>query len=263
MVEWLFDLGNTRLKCAPLRTDGGVGEGFAVAHDGRALPADWLQRLPTRIDAVMLASVAAPALRVALLSALAGRCGRVVRVATPHRFGDLRIAYAVPQRLGVDRFLALLGARTRVPDAACLVVGVGTATTIDLLDAAGVHRGGRIAPSPALMRESLHRRAPHLPATGGHYRAFADDTDDALASGCEGAVRALVAASVDDACRLLGASPRVFVHGGGAEAILAGVPRAESSPHLVLEGLARWATALRAAPAPDASAPDAAVGRAP
>ena len=42
MAEWLFDLGNTRLKCAPLE-DGRVGEGFAVAHDGRALPDDWAE----------------------------------------------------------------------------------------------------------------------------------------------------------------------------------------------------------------------------
>ena len=40
MAEWLFDLGNTRLKCAPLE-NGRVGDGFAVAHDGRALPDDW------------------------------------------------------------------------------------------------------------------------------------------------------------------------------------------------------------------------------
>lgn len=246
MDEWLFDLGNTRLKCAPLLDDGRVGEGFAVAHDGGSLPAEWQDRLPPRIGSAVLASVVAPALRAGLLSALAGRCGRVVRVATRRHFDGVRIAYAEPERLGVDRFLALVGARARA-GRACLVVGVGTATTIDLLDADGVHRGGRIAPSPALMRESLHRRAPHLPASGGRYAVFADDTDDALVSGCEGAARALVAASLDEAGRLLGQPPLVLVHGGGADAVLDGVAQAQPAPHLVLEGLARWALAMRTA----------------
>ncbi|TKS52870.1 type III pantothenate kinase [Luteimonas yindakuii] len=239
MAEWLFDLGNTRLKCAPLE-QGRVGEGFAVAHDGRALPDDWTHALPARIDSAVLASVAPAPLRASLLAALGGRCGRVSRVHTEPGFAGMRIAYAHPERLGVDRFLALLGAHARGPGP-WLLVGVGTALTIDLLDRDGHHRGGRIAPSPALMRESLHRRAPHLPLQGGRHVAFADDTDDALASGCEGAACALVEASRRDAMQLVGASPTVLVHGGGAAAVLAGIEGALAAPTLVLEGMARWA----------------------
>lgn len=244
MTEWLIDLGNTRLKCAPLQADGRAGEGFAVPHDGQALPADWADALPPRVDAVVLASVAREALRTAVLRTLAGRCGRVVRVRTEAVFDGMRIAYARPERLGVDRFLALVGAHARGPGP-WLVAGVGTALTVDLLDAQGVHRGGRIAPAPALMRESLHRRAPHLPAEGGRYTAFATDTDDALASGCLGAACALVQASAVEAEALLGAPPRLLVHGGGAAALLAGLPAATAAPHLVMEGLARWAGRTR------------------
>ena len=32
MSAWLFDLGNTRLKCAPLRDDGTVGAVIALPH---------------------------------------------------------------------------------------------------------------------------------------------------------------------------------------------------------------------------------------
>src|SRR3546814_11073540 len=66
-----------------------------------------------------------------------------------------------PSRLGVDRFLALLGAHARGVGAT-MVVGVGTALTVDWLDADGRHRGGRIAPSPTLMRDALHARAARL-----------------------------------------------------------------------------------------------------
>ena len=85
--------------------------------------------------------------------------------------------------------------------APALVVAVGTALTIDLLDADGRHRGGRIAPSPALMREALHARATHLPVGGGTYAEFADDTEAALASGCEGAALALIERSQHGARR--------------------------------------------------------------
>lgn len=242
MSTWLFDLGNTRLKCAPLRDDGGLGEVVAIAHDGAHLPDGWDAALPTHFEAAALTSVAAPALRVALLDALTTRCGRLSIARTASRCGDLRIAYADPSTLGADRFLAMLGARARHPRAVTLAVGIGTALTIDLVDADGHHHGGRIAPSPALMREALHARAAQLPEAGGALHAFADNTPDALRSGCDGAAAALVAQALRDAETRLGATPRLLLHGGGVGALAAALPAGgERAPSLVLEGLAVWA----------------------
>ncbi|MDH5835374.1 type III pantothenate kinase [Luteimonas kalidii] len=243
MSAWVFDLGNSRLKCAPLDQDGRLGEVLAFAHDGRALQAGWERALPTRIDAAYVASVAAPTLRVALLDALASRCSRIGLASTQRRWDDLRIAYAAPERLGVDRFLAMLAAHAR--GGAWLVAGVGTALTLDLVDADGRHHGGRIAPSPALMREALHGRAAQLPPTGGRYREFADDTGDALASGCLGAALALVDRSREVAAQLCGGPVPVLLHGGGADALLPYLDQAVPAPALVLEGLACWARVER------------------
>ena len=74
--DWLFDLGNTRLKCAPL-VDGRCGEVVALAH-GEAGFAD-------RLDALLLprggvahvASVAAGERSVDLLERLASRFARI------------------------------------------------------------------------------------------------------------------------------------------------------------------------------------------
>lgn len=239
MSEWLFDLGNSRLKCAPLDGDGRVGPVLAIDHDGRAFPPGWAARLPARIEAAHVASVASPALRVALLDALCGRCGRIGLASTRSHWAGLRIAYAAPARLGVDRFLALLAAHAR--GGPWLVAGVGTALTVDLVDAAGVHHGGRIAPSPALMRQALQARAAQLPATGGGYREFADDTDDALASGCTGAALGLLERSQAAAQHRCGVPVPLLLHGGGAQPLLQHLPRAVHAPSLVLEGLARWA----------------------
>jgi type III pantothenate kinase len=231
---WLFDLGNTRLKWT--RLTGGE-DPVAFAHGARA-DAVAQADLP-RGDVAHVACVAASPLRDALLQALAQRFARIHVARTLPRCGGLRIAYEVPERLGVDRFLSLLAAHRRGGDA--LVVSVGTALTLDLVDAAGRHHGGRIAPSPALMREALHGRAAHLPEGGGVYAEFAADTADALASGCDGAALALVERTRAQARDRLGHAPALLLHGGGAASLASRLPGAVLVPNLVLEGLAQWA----------------------
>ncbi len=240
ITTMLFDLGNTRLKYAPLDADGSIGDVTAITHDGAALPTDWDALLPTRFDTAQIASVAAPSLRTDLLDTLSKRCARMSLARTQSRFGALQIAYPQPETLGVDRFLCLLAAHAR-PGSAWLIVGIGTAITLDLIDRDGLHRGGRIAPSPALMRAALHERAAQLPEAGGHPVAFADNTRDALRSGCDGAALALIDHGLRNAAALLGETPRLLLHGGGIDA-LNGLPQdAVFAPALVLEGLRCWA----------------------
>ena len=247
---WLFDLGNTRLKCAPLRDDGGLGHGMlgdvgAIAHDGERLPEGWDAALPPRFEAAVLTMVGAVALRTQLLDALTARCARLSIARTVARLDGLRIAYPIPEHLGTDRFLALLGACRRGPGP-WLVVGIGTAITLDLLDADGLHYGGRIAPSPALMREALHGRAAQLPEHGGAFVPFADDTLDALRSGCDGAALGLVEQGLRDAQARIGRRPTLLLHGGGVDALDGLDPAAPRAPHLVLEGLAAWSRRMTA-----------------
>ncbi|MFT3897138.1 MAG: type III pantothenate kinase [Thermomonas sp.] len=237
-ADWLFDLGNTRLKCAPL-VDGRCGEAAAIAHDGADFVSKLDALLPQHGGVAHVASVASQALTVDVLDRLASCFVRIDIARTQPSCAGVRIAYADPSKLGVDRFLALLAAHER--GGAALVAGVGTALTIDLLDAGGQHHGGRIAPSPALMREALHARAAVLPPAGGTRVAFATDTVDALASGCEGAALSLIADSLAAARERLGVAPALLLHGGGAPALQAGLPHSSSVPSLVLEGLACWA----------------------
>ena len=231
MTTWLFDLGNTRLKFATL------------ALDHRA--PDWVEQLaqglPPRFALAQLTSVGPAALRLRLLDALAQRCARICIATTQPAFAGVRIAYAQPRHLGVDRFLALLAAHRRAGGVyGTLVCGIGTALTLDLIDTTGRHHGGRIAPSPTLMRQALHERAAQLPATGGQYLAFAGDTADALASGCDGAALGLIQHSLAAAGGLLGRAPQLVLHGGGSAALLPHLPGAIHAPSLVLEGLACW-----------------------
>jgi type III pantothenate kinase len=242
-ATWLFDLGNTRLKWAranALATD----DAGASAHDAASPRAACAEVRAG--DRAWIASVATPQRTQALESALIDRGARITRAVTRRTCAGVRIAYAEPARLGVDRFLALLAAHARARRS-WLIASIGTALTIDLLDANGVHYGGLIAPSPTLMREALAERAPHLPLTGGKVVDFADNTDDALASGAIGTARALIVHSLRRARLGLGESPALLITGGGADALCEGWrQRAQRVPDLVLRGLQVYASAMRA-----------------
>lgn len=237
MSVWLFDLGNTRLKFARRDAAGVIGEVANLDHHA----GEDFSQLPDAVqgEVAWVSAVASSAVRASLVAALGPRFARISFARTMRHCGGLHIAYAEPARLGVDRFLSLLAARPL--GEAVLLCGVGTALTLDLLDADGVHRGGRIAPSPTLMRESLHARAAQLPIDGGDYAEFANDTVDALASGCEGAALALIDRSRAEATRLLGTAPRLWLHGGGAPVLQGRIAGAEAHPRLVLQGLSRYA----------------------
>ena len=240
--RWLLDLGNSRLKCALLDGQGHRGEIFAIGHERADANATLLRHIGPMQghDEAWLASVAPAALTTALVSDLEAAGIRVQRVQTQAQCARLRIAYAEPARLGVDRFLALLAASERT-DGPWLLVSAGSALTLDLLDSDGRHLGGSIAPMPQHMREALASRFAQLDVAPGKASDFASDTADAIASGCEGAILGLVERSLRLAEQRLGLRPTLLVGGGGA-ALLAGLdhwPR-HDLPALLLDGLAMY-----------------------
>jgi type III pantothenate kinase len=162
----------------------------------------------------------------------------------------VRNAYREPWRLGVDRWVALLGAHAAYPGRALCIASVGTAITIDLLDARGRHRGGLIAPGPALMIDTLLDRTAGIRrrAGGGAVAAelqaapgvfWARDTRGALLAGARQAAAALISQAPRAARERLGSAPRLLVTGGGTAAIRSLLrPAARYEPDLVLHGLA-------------------------
>jgi type III pantothenate kinase len=239
----LLDLGNTRLKFA--LCDGGVFThrgAFAwdadIAHELAALWTTWPR--PAR---VVGASVVDGARETAVAVAADNAFGcQPEWVRTPAEACGVRNAYAEPGRLGVDRFLALVDAwdAGRAP---CVLASVGTALTLDALDAEGRHLGGWIAPGPLLMQQSVLGATVQVrPDQAGAIRDLADNTADGLASGCWQASAALVDRFVRRVASQLGGSPSVTLGGGDAELL---APLLEHSvsivPDAVLRGLAVWA----------------------
>jgi len=78
-------------------------------------------------------------------------------------FGSLTIAYKEPLDLGSDRFLAMLGALKHFPDRNLLIIDVGSALTIDIVNDSGEHQGGLIMPGLEAIRGSFAKFATNNP----------------------------------------------------------------------------------------------------
>ena len=71
------------------------------------------------------------------------------------QYGRLTLSYDDPSKLGVDRFLAMLGALECFPDIPLLVIDAGSAVTFDVIDNNGMHQGGLIMPGIKALRQSF------------------------------------------------------------------------------------------------------------
>lgn len=259
-VLWMFDLGNTSLKGC-WSGAGLAGQAVGLNWGAPDLPhtlatalADWPE--PAR---VLVASVAS-AQRAAHLRGALRRWPRapVEWLVSPARACGITNAYRRPARLGIDRFLAMAGARVASAGAPFVLAGCGTALTLDAVDAEGRQQQGVIAPSPDLMRQSL---LAGTAIADGNPDAFGerepddeDDTRRAIHAGCRDAAVALIEAYHARFRHLAGSLP-LWLHGGGAPALKAALDAHGAVAPVVLEGavwrgLEAWATSRPVASAP-------------
>ncbi len=233
-MKLLLDLGNTRLKWALL--DG------AELGEMRANTLDAIDALPSA-ESALLASSCADASKLSQLDRLlaAAGVGKVTRVGLPRSDTLLTLAYAQPNTLGVDRWLAMRAICAELSASAersFLVASVGSALTIDGVDSGGAHLGGCIAPGLASMRSALLSSAPHLRDTGGDLQEFADSTVNAVFSGPILAAAALIERQHDALARRVSGSPRLYLTGGGASVLLPLLrSNVQHMPDIVLRGI--------------------------
>jgi type III pantothenate kinase len=146
--------------------------------------------------------------------------------------------------MGIDRWVAMVGAWTEV-QSACLVVDVGTAMTIDAIDDEGKHLGGQIIAGVATMANALATAASDIPqvkpAPGRDSADLAMFARNTAAAVREGAQNAVVGA-IDRAIRTLQSNaydPAIVLTGGDSSRILNALCETPMHrPHLVLQGLA-------------------------
>jgi type III pantothenate kinase len=218
--------------------------GGAVAHaSGHPVDFDALWKDIYGADTAWIASVAAPAMDAQLTQSLHASGIRELHfVRSCAEACGVRNAYAQPERLGIDRFLSLVAAHAHARELT-VIAGCGTALTLDALAADGTHLGGLIAPAPDLMRGALLGHTARLGELGSaRIVERADNTADAVESGCWLAAAALVERFVARSVQGGGGAPVLVLSGGGAArlAALIALP-SRIDAELVLRGLARFA----------------------
>jgi type III pantothenate kinase len=256
--QLLIDAGNTRLKWA-LERDGALEGGGHCVHRGRTLQealqplveyAEQAERSANaargaRPDRVLISNVGGDALAGALRTLVRERFGYEAVFAAVRRaaFG-VRIAYVQPERLGVDRWLGMIAARA-ARHSALLVAGVGTAMTLDAVDAQGAHLGGIIVPGLATMKASLLAGTAGIRDAGDAIISpplFANDTGAAVHTGTVHALAALIERAADEVEHRCNANAQVLLTGGDAARIEPLIARSTMLvPDLVLRGLLVYA----------------------
>ena len=231
-----IDAGNTRIKW-------GIHDGTAWVAQG-ALPTGDAARLAEVAatwpadEPVIACNVAGDAIEYAIAAALATRFSSPRWLRSSAETCGVRNRYEQAERLGADRWAALIGARGRI-SGTCLVVCAGTATTVDWLNAAGEFRGGLILPGVDLMRASLARNTAQLPLAEGEFRKEPRTTMDAIVSGC---LHAQIGA-IERMFNQLAAEPGAIclLTGGAAQQIAPylNIPF-ELVENLILDGLVRF-----------------------
>ncbi|MDR2173083.1 MAG: type III pantothenate kinase [Burkholderiales bacterium] len=200
----VIDAGNARLKWATANRYGwSVSGSISNSNVGVLALTHWQSiEPPSRVIGV---NVAGKAMQHKLEMQMVRWRVRAEWLAPQAKAAGVKNSYADPSRLGADRWAALAAARRRqrrttdvnagVAPMPCLVVGLGTAATIDALAADGTFLGGLILPGFALMRNSLATNTAGLPLkiAKGVYADFPTSTEDAISSGTVQAIRGAIA----------------------------------------------------------------------
>lgn len=126
--------------------------------------------------------------------------------------------YDHPSRLGADRWVAMIGAlhhmRSKNMRRPMVVVMVGTAVTVEAVDAHGRFLGGLILPGHGIMLRSLESGTAGLHVPTGDVKAFPTNTSDALTSGGTFAIAGAIQRMFEHVRDHCGAEPLVFMTGG-------------------------------------------------
>ena len=232
--DLFVDIGNTRIKWG-YRNRGHWLTG-SCSHNGFT-ELQW----PFTIERVLVASVRdQPVLKQALETQFGSR---LVWLAAPMKgYPGFHHCYQDSQRLGVDRWLAMLGAWHQGADD-LLVIDAGTAVTLDLLNKRQQHLGGWIVPGLQLAQQALfqqtHRVNLYQDEHGASHMGPGQDTLNCVASGVQRQLVMLVVSVIKDYPNF-----KVFVCGGDGEWLvhelelcsMAGV-EIQFAPNLVFDGM--------------------------
>ena len=245
MTFLALDVGNTRLKWA--QYDAPVVGAKLLAHGAvflenidRLAEEDW-QGL-AEPSAILGCVVAGDAIkrRLAEQMEIWDVLPRWV-ISSPQEAG-LSNGYDHPARLGADRWVAMIGAHHRLlargVHKPCIVVMVGTAVTVEAIDASGKFLGGIILPGHGIMLRALESGTAGLHVPTGEVCDFPTNTSDALTSGGTFAISGAVQRMVENLTRHCGEVPECIMTGGAGWKMVPSMSvKVELVESLIFDGL--------------------------
>ncbi len=270
----LIDVGNTRLKAGWVMPSNGQRETSSIALDHTSIHqlTAWLASQPVQAVAAIGVNVAGDGLAQSLDALLLQQHAiRMHWASSQPMSAGVHNAYALPDQLGPDRWMAMIGLTRQQDDShtPMMLANFGTATTIDTLvrcrddDLGWRFVGGLILPGVDLMRTSLNTGTARLPAARGQAVAFPDSTQLAISSGIAAAQAGAVLRQWLAVREKFQTPPRVFSAGGAwaaldteVQSLLAGMQTDLGLPVLpiqwlaspVLDGLAQLACSDQPSP---------------
>jgi type III pantothenate kinase len=239
--DYVVDIGNTRIKWGCCSGED-LSTIVALAEDPEIWDRQFRQWAVPENACWVLASVQ-PQRCGKLRDWLLTRAQRVVLLAEGLRL-PLEVALPEPNKVGIDRLLDAIAAKSRLPmGQGAVLIDAGSAVTVDWLDEQHIFRGGIIFPGIDLMAESLHRYTallprvelrepiPNLPATS---------TIPAIQAGIHTAIVGGIREAIGQYRRLAQSPPRIFFTGGQSGLLVAAFrdsERVEHWPEMTLAGI--------------------------
>ncbi len=238
----VVDVGNTRVKWGFCRAGHVVAQASLPPDD----PAAWqAQRNAWGADPVRWILAGVHPLRSDTFASWARSFGDVVETIDSHRQLPLQVQVDFPDKVGMDRLLNAVAANARRRAGhAAILVDAGSAVTVDLVDAAGVFRGGTIFPGLRLMAQSLHDYTAKLPVVDIR-QPFAPpgkSTETAIQAGVYHAVIGGIERIVAELESFVGATCVIYFTGGDAELLSQRTMPFILCPEMTLEGILLSAT---------------------
>lgn len=181
-MQLLIDMGNSRLKWA-IWEQGMLTQHGSFIYSNSILIDVWKRF--TSISAVIISSVANRNQREQLVQWCQQRwaCSVEILHTGNEAYGVIN-GYLEPSTLGIDRWAAMIAAQ-HLHSGPKIIIDCGTAITVDIIDASGMHCGGMIAPGLALMVNSLRQDTAgiHLDKMMDYQSLPGRDTQTGVASG--------------------------------------------------------------------------------
>ncbi|NBA96178.1 pantothenate kinase [Pseudomonas sp. R5(2019)] len=239
-----LDCGNSFIKWRVLSSGGNKVVAGGIVDSDQALVTALHSLCELRLERCRLVSVRTEEETSRLVQVLAEAFAIPIVCAKPAReMAGVRNGYGEYERLGLDRWLAVLGAY-HLAGRACVVIDLGTAATSDFVAADGEHLGGFICPGMPLMRNQLRthtRRIRYDDASAQKAHVSLQpgrSTVEAVERGCTLMLRGFVLTQVEHARSLWGHDYELFLTGGDADLVQELVPQARVVSDLVFIGLA-------------------------